>query len=131
MQYGLWLKGAAQLNFGTSIRTNEAVTSNLARAIPVTFELIVYGFVIAMTTGILLGLIAGLRQFSAVDRAIVGVSVIGVSSPAFVSTSSFSYMFGIIIPIFPIYGQGETFLAQLWHLTLPAPCPRAPPPWRS
>lgn len=120
VQYGLWLEGAAQLNFGTSIRTNEAVTSNLARAIPVTFELILYGFVIAMTSGILLGLIAGLRQFSAVDRAIVGVSVIGVSSPAFVSGLVLLYVFGIIIPIFPIYGQGETFLAQLWHLTLPA-----------
>jgi peptide/nickel transport system permease protein len=120
VQYGLWLEGAARLDFGTSIRTNEPVATNLARAIPVTFELILYGFVIAMTGGILFGLLAGLRRFSAIDRSIVGLSVVGVSSPAFVSGLVLLYVFGIIIPIFPIYGQGETLLAQLWHLTLPA-----------
>ncbi len=120
VQYAIWLGAAARLDFGNSIRTNEPVADALARRSPVTAELIAYGFVIAMGAGIGLGLLAGLRRATAIDRAVVALSVVGISSPAFVSGLVLLYVFGVLLPIFPIFGQGDGVLGQLWHLTLPA-----------
>jgi peptide/nickel transport system permease protein len=120
VQYAIWLRDAARLDFGSSIRTNEPVVDALARRIPLTISLIGYGFVIAMGAGIALGLLAGLKRATITDRAVVALSVVGISSPAFVSGLVLLYVFGVLIPIFPIFGQGNGFFSQLWHLALPA-----------
>lgn len=119
-QYGIWLSGAVKLNFGHSIRTGEPVLPMILQHLQLTLVLVIYGFIIAMTLGVLLGILASIKKETPLDRAVVGVSVIGVSSPAFVTSILLLYCFGILIPWFPVFGAGTGFTDELWHLTLPA-----------
>jgi peptide/nickel transport system permease protein len=80
----------------------------------------VYGSLIALGFGIPLGVLAAYRQGSEIDRSVVAMGVVGVSAPAFATGIFLLYVFGVWLGWFPIFGQGEGFLDQLWHLTLPA-----------
>jgi peptide/nickel transport system permease protein len=119
-QYALWLKGAVHLNLGVSIQTGQTVTSLIGSRIGLTVFLGVYAFLISVALGIPAGVVAALRNRSASDRTIVGISVLGVSVPAFVSGVFLLYLLAIDAGWFPVYGPGSGFLDQLWHLTLPA-----------
>src|SRR5215204_2034092 len=82
-QYWLWVKGAARLDFGRSIRTSEPVLDGIKNRMGVTVFLGAYGFILAMLLGVPLGVLAALKRATATDRTIVSMSVFGVSSPAF------------------------------------------------
>lgn len=120
VQYWGYLEGLLQLDFGTSIRTSEPVVDAVRTAIPVTVFLGVYAFVLTIGVGVPLGIVAALRRRSLVDRGIVGVSVAGVSAPAFATGILLLYVFSVRLGWFPTVGAGEGFLDRLWHLTLPA-----------
>lgn len=120
VQYARWASGAIHLDFGHSIRTREPVIGGILHRLRLTLFLGVYGFLIGMGLGVLLGILAAVRKRSPVDRAVVGLSVLAVSSPAFVTGIFLLFLFGVLIPVFPISGQGQDFMDQLWHLTLPA-----------
>ena len=119
-QYAIWLESAARLNFGTSIRTREPVGQAVSSRGAVSAFLLTYAAAIALGVGVALGLLAALHVASPLDRAIVAVSLIGNSTPAFVSGLVLLYAFGIVVPAFPVFGPGRGFLDELWHLTLPA-----------
>ena len=63
---------------------------------------------------------AALRRGSITDRAVVGVSVFGVSAPVFATGLLFIYLFGVLLDWFPTFGAGEGFFDRAYHLTLPA-----------
>ena len=119
-QYVLWLKGAVHLNLGISIQTGQTVTSLIASRIGLTIFLGIYAFLISVLLGVPAGVIAAMRNRSVADRAIVGVSLLGVSVPAFVSGIFLLYLLAIDVGWFPVYGPGGGFVDRLWHLTLPA-----------
>ncbi len=119
-QYWLWLKDAVQLDFGRSIRTSEPVLSSITDRLYLSTFLGVYGFVIAVGIGVPLGVLAALRQRTALDRSVVGLSVIGVSAPAFATGIALLYFFAVVLGWFPVFGPGEGFVDRLWHLALPA-----------
>lgn len=120
VQYGHWVTEAFQGDFGTSIRTGEPVTAALRHRMGLTLFLGAYAFVLIIAAGIPLGILAAVRKRTAVDRAAVGLSVVGVSAPAFVTGIFLLYLFAVVLDWFPAFGQGEGFRDQLWHLTLPA-----------
>jgi peptide/nickel transport system permease protein len=120
VQYARWASGAIHLDFGRSIRTGEPVMGGIERRLQLTLFLAVYGFLVGMGLGVALGIIAALRKGRPPDRAIVGLSVLAVSSPAFVTGIILLYVLGVLVPVFPIFGQGVDFPDQLWHMTLPA-----------
>jgi peptide/nickel transport system permease protein len=119
-QYLLWLKGAVHLNLGISIQTGQTVTSLIGSRIGLTIFLGLYAFLISVLFGVPAGVIAAMRNRSVADRAIVGVSLLGVSVPAFVSGIFLLYLLAIDVGWFPVYGPGAGFTDRLWHLTLPA-----------
>jgi peptide/nickel transport system permease protein len=119
-QYWIWAKDAAQLQFGDSIQTTLPVTDEIRSRLPTSIFLGVYAFVITVVLGVALGILAALRKQRALDRGIVGGSVIGLSTPAFVSGVFLLYVFAVELGWFPTFGQGEGVFGQFWHLTLPA-----------
>ena len=119
-QYWLWLRGAAHLNFGNSIITSEPVLSEIGPAANVSIFLTVYAFVLTLLVGVPLGVWAAVRKRTLVDRGVVGISVIGVCAPPFVSGALLLYVFAIALGWFPVYGVGGGFWDRLWHLSLPA-----------
>jgi peptide/nickel transport system permease protein len=119
-QYRLWLEGAVQLDFGESIRSGRSVTATIADRLDLTLFLGIYAFVVAIAAGIPLGVLAACRKRSLIDRGAVGLSVLGVSTPAFVTAIFLLYVFSVELGWFPSYGPGHGFVDRLWHLTLPA-----------
>jgi ABC-type dipeptide/oligopeptide/nickel transport system permease component len=67
VQYLKWLTSALTGNFGFSFNTNEAVSTVIGRAFPLTLQLFGAALVLALFIAILLGVIAGVRQGSATD----------------------------------------------------------------
>lgn len=120
IQYWEWLKNAVQLNFGTSIQTGESVTAVIIRRMTITLFLGVYGFIVAMVCGVLLGVAAAVRRRRATDRWVSGLSVVAASAPSFASGLLLLYVFAIFLGWFPVYGEGSGFVDRFWHLTLPA-----------
>ena len=120
VQYLLWLKGVVHFNLGISIQTGQTVTSLIGSRIGLTVFLGLYAFLLAVVLGVPAGVVAAMRNRSVADRAIVGVSLLGVSVPAFVSGIFLLYLLAIDAGWFPVYGPGTGFTDRLWHLTLPA-----------
>jgi peptide/nickel transport system permease protein len=119
-QYADWLRGAVTLDFGRSIRTSEPVLQGIRDRMGLTLFLGIFGFLIALVSGVLLGVLAAVRKRGFLDRGVVAVSVIGVSAPAFATGIFLLYIFAVELGWFPAFGQGEGFTDRLWHLTLPA-----------
>ena len=119
-RYYLWLQNAVQLDLGRSYRTGEPVSDALERSLPVSVQLAVYGFLIAIVAGVGLGVLSGLRRQTLVDRAAGAVAVFGGAVPAFVLGTYFIFIFTVKLDWFPSFGIGEGIGDRLWHLTLPA-----------
>jgi peptide/nickel transport system permease protein len=109
-----------RLDFGTSIRTSEPVSTVLARRLGLTLFLGAFAFLIAFVFGVALGTLAALRRRSAADRLIVGTSVAGVSAPPFATGILLLYLFAVLLPWFPAFGAGSGFVDRAYHLSLPA-----------
>jgi peptide/nickel transport system permease protein len=119
-QYWLWLKDATHFEFGDSIQTTLPVSDELRARLPVSIFLGVYAFILAMVFGLALGIGAALKKQRLSDRAIVGASLIGLSTPAFVSGVFLLYIFAVVLGWFPTFGRGDGFADEFQHLTLPA-----------
>ena len=109
VQYWLWLKGALQFDLGESIQNQQPVTALIAQRAEVSMNLVVFAFLISLVVGIGLGIIAAVWEKSALDRAIVALTIIGVSAPAFVTGILFLYVFGVELAWFPIAGTQDGF----------------------
>jgi len=120
VQYLIWLRQVFVWDLGRSIQGSELVTTMILQRLPLTIFLGLYGSLVALGLGIPLGILAAYRHGSEVDRGVVTLGVIGVSAPAFATGIFLLYVFGVYLGWFPIFGQGEGPLDQVWHLTLPA-----------
>ncbi|MCF5387420.1 ABC transporter permease, partial [Pseudomonas syringae] len=67
LQYLNWVGNVLTGDLGTSLRTEQAVTTLLASKLPVTIELAVLALLIALLIGIPTGIISAVRQGTAVD----------------------------------------------------------------
>lgn len=83
VQYWSFLKRAAHLDFGTSVRTNHSVTSEFLTRFPATIELTVFALIFAIGLGIPLGYLAARRHGQWLDHLSVVGSLVGVTIPVF------------------------------------------------
>ena len=120
VQYGIWLWHALQGDFGRSIQGGQLVMSAIRQRLGVTIYLGLVSAILVLGLGILLGMIAAFRRGSRLDRAVVMVGVLGISSPAFVTGIFLLYLFGVVLGWFPTFGAGRGFLDRFWHLTMPS-----------
>jgi peptide/nickel transport system permease protein len=120
VQYWTWISGVARGDFGRSIITNNTVVNEIKVRADVTLTLNVAGIMIAVLLGIPLGVLAALRRGRALDRLLVTVSVLFMSTPAFALGLFALYFFGFKLGVFPLYGPGSWVISRLHHLALPA-----------
>jgi peptide/nickel transport system permease protein len=64
---------------GYSYRGNEAVTSVLARTLPVTLSIVIGAGILWILFGVTLGMFSALRRGTVFDKAAIGVSLVGAS----------------------------------------------------
>jgi len=68
---------------GYSFTRHEEVLKTIMRAAPVTFWLATGAFLLWITVGIFLGIVAALNRGHLLDRLIMGISLVGYSLPSF------------------------------------------------
>jgi peptide/nickel transport system permease protein len=115
VQYFRYLGRAIQGDFGNSTRDKRPVLQAVAERLPATIQLAMAGLFVELLFGVPLGIVAALRPGSWVDQIATIIALIGVSVPQFAFGLVALYLFGFVIPIFPLGGYGT-----LAHLILPA-----------
>jgi peptide/nickel transport system permease protein len=119
-QYVLWLNDVVHGDFGTSIRSDTAITDLLGERIVLTLQLAALAFVLTAAVGIPLGIAAAWRAGGMFDRTVSASSIVGIGAPSYAVGLVLLYVFGVWLDIFPVYGSGDGGLDTWWHLVLPA-----------
>ena len=81
--YGEWLWGSLQGDFGESLRTGRSVFNDLVARIPVTMELAFLGLLIASMFAIPLGVLASIKRSTWMDYVARSVAVFALAMPGF------------------------------------------------
>jgi glutathione transport system permease protein len=109
-QFAIYIGRLAQGDLGVSIINNVPVTQELANTIGPTLELMLASLVWAIPLGMFLGTVGAYYRGSLIDRAIMAVSVAGVSLPVFFLGLGLIWLFGFYYPILPFTGR----VGPLW-----------------
>jgi peptide/nickel transport system permease protein len=115
VQYFRYLGRAVQGDLGNSTRDKRPVLEAVFNRLPATLQLAFAGLFVELAVGIPLGIVAALRPGSWIDQFATIVALIGISIPQFALGLVALYLFGFVIPIFPLGGYGTPL-----HLVLPA-----------
>jgi peptide/nickel transport system permease protein len=82
-QYLHWLTGVLHGNLGYSWQLSSPITTLILQKLPVTLQLSAMAFVIALAMGIPLGVLAAVKQGTALDWLASGIGLFGLSVPTF------------------------------------------------
>src|SRR3546814_11372191 len=90
-----YLVGILQVDFGPSLKIRDfSVGELIAAGAPASMQLGISAILLALLIGISLGSLAALRQNSAVDFAVMSVSLVGIAVPNFVMAPLMSLAIG-------------------------------------
>jgi peptide/nickel transport system permease protein len=115
VQYGRYLAGLVQGDFGRSYLQKTEVASLIASRLPATLLLMAGAIVCELALGLTMGIAAALLRGRLADQVLMMTSFVTVSAPQFVVSLLLLYVFAVKLGWFPIGGYG-TFR----HLVLPA-----------
>jgi peptide/nickel transport system permease protein len=130
VQYGVWLKKLAMLDFGRSFSPdNRPVADKIAERIPVTLSLNVIALIIEFGLAIPIGILAAIRRDTIFDKGMTVFVFIGFAVPTFWLALLCMYIFGVKLGWVPIsglhslgsegFGPVKWFTDLLKHLILP------------
>jgi peptide/nickel transport system permease protein len=122
LQYGIWIRGFINGDWGTSIATGEQVLPMFIHRLPVTLELFLGSVFWSCIIGIPCGIISALRRNSWVDATLTTGAIIGVSIPVFWEGIIMIYLFAVIMRIFPPSGYvpfSESIRGNLLSIAMP------------
>lgn len=123
VQYGVWVSGLVQGDFGESVRTRQPVLDALLEKARPSIELALLSLAMAFSTALVLGVVAGLRRRSWMDRLATGTALVGMSTPDFVVGLLLIVLVAQNVDLFPTFGYqplSEGVGEWLRHLVLPA-----------
>ncbi|MGF6258489.1 ABC transporter permease [Ensifer sp. LBL] len=120
MQFLVFVKNTLTGDLGRSIMLKAPVTEVILSRLPTTIFLALYSVVLAVFLAGPLAFLAASRVNSPVDVAIRGVFQVGLSMPVFYIGLLLLTVLAAQLRWFPVGGYGRTFLANLYHLILPA-----------
>ncbi|MBI4308468.1 MAG: ABC transporter permease [Chloroflexi bacterium] len=123
VQYGLWLGRVLRGDLGKSALTKRPVMEELRHRIPVTLQLGLSGWVIAMGIAIPAGVISARKRGSLLDNGVTTFSMGLVAMPEFWFAIIMILVFAVILGVLPVAGFVSFLdnpLQSLRHLALPA-----------
>jgi peptide/nickel transport system permease protein len=114
-QFGRFLWNALHGDLGYSVRTRRPVLTEILENLPSTAVLALTGMVVAMATGVTLGVFAAVRQHSWFDTVSMLMALIGVSIPSFWLGLLLIFALSLKLGWLPATGGGD-----VQHLIMPA-----------
>ncbi len=123
VRYGNWLSGVAHGNLGNSLTSGDSVTSILGQRLPVTFELVVYAFVVSLVFTVPVALLAARKPRGVADRLSMVVSMAGLSTAPYVLALLLILVFAVHLQVLPAIGYvppSQSIVGCIRSLTLPA-----------
>ena len=118
-----WYANLFRGDLGTSLLLGRDVIEVTIERLPVSLSIAVYALVLTLVFGIIMGIIAALRQNSWVDQAVMTVALIGVSLPNFWLALILIVLFAVELGWLPSAGYVDyrvDFVGWLRATTLPA-----------
>ena len=83
VQYGAWLGKAVQGDLSQSLLSGEKVVDSISRAFPNTLLIVAIALMLALATGIPMGIAAAIKPNGWVDKIVSMVASLGVAVPGF------------------------------------------------
>jgi peptide/nickel transport system permease protein len=124
VQYARWLRAAVRGDFGRSYNTVEPVLRLVATRLPNTLLLTGAALGLAVALAVPLGVLSATYRNTAIDRAIAGVSFMGISTPVFWFGIVLIVVFSVELKVLPAGGMYQIGTAyslgdRLRHLAMP------------
>ncbi len=114
-QFWIYISSLVRGDLGRSFKTNEPVINEIMARLPYTIQLALVSEGIALSLGILIGVVAGLRPRSAVGYLASVLGIIGSSFPVFWTALLLIWIFAVELKLLPSSGAGTPA-----HIVLPA-----------
>ena len=114
-QFLRFVGNAVKGEFGLSYQLRRPVSDLIAERLPATLELVFISALIAIVSGVVLGVYTGINRDGFLSNIILILSLFGVSLPTFVIGILFIYLFSVILGILPSFGRGEVVDLGFWN----------------
>ena len=114
VQYGRYLKGAVQGDFGESFKyRGRTVGELLKKKMWVSGQLNIAALIISVGLGVPVGLFAALKQGTGWDTVAVAITLMGQSVPIFLTAPGLLLIFALKLDVLPTHGWGGFFDTQI------------------
>lgn len=129
VQYGRWISGVVQWDFGRSFVHRMSVTELIGERLPNTIRLSVLSLIITYILAFLMGRYAGRNPYTPGDYTIQGANYLMLAIPSFVASIFAIFLFAFQLGWFPATGSigsgltagtFEYWMSRLHHVALPA-----------
>jgi peptide/nickel transport system permease protein len=110
VQYGKYIRGLLQGNFGRSIRTRHEVWDDIKRFLPATVELVLVSISLATLLGLLFGVLSAVYRDTWIDHILRFFTVTGVAVPMFWLGIMLQLLLAAKLHFLPIGGRLDTIL---------------------
>jgi peptide/nickel transport system permease protein len=107
VQYGIFLKGIVNGDFGKSFRFGEPALDVFLDRFPNTIELALAAAFIAFTGGILIGVLSAVRAGGIADRVATLIALLGQAVPSFWVAILMMMLFSVQLRWLPTSGKGD------------------------
>ncbi len=118
VQYWRFLKKAVHGDLGDSYFFKRPALEVIMHKFPATFELVLGATLIIVTLSIPIGVYCAINPRSWFTRLMMGLSIVGISVPVFLTAIMLIYLFSIHLGWLPSFGRGQTVMIGEWETGL-------------
>ena len=118
VQYWRFLTKAVQGDLGVSYFFKRPALEVIMEKLPATMELVFGATIIIVFLSIPIGVYCAIRPQSWLTKVLMGLSIVGISIPVFLTAIMLIYLFSINLGWLPSYGRGETVMLGAWETGL-------------
>ncbi|GHF08170.1 peptide ABC transporter permease [Aliiroseovarius zhejiangensis] len=111
-QYLRFAGNALQGDLGTSYFFKEPALDVIMKKLPATLELVLGATIIIIGLSIPLGVYTAIKPDTILSRVIMGLSIVGISIPVFLTAILMIFVFSVTYGWFPSFGRGD--VVHVW-----------------
>lgn len=115
VQYWRFLKKAVRGDLGDSYFFKRPALEVIMEKFPATMELVLGATLIILFLSVPIGVYCAINPRSWFTKLMMGMSIIGISIPVFLTAIMLIYLFSIALGWLPSFGRGETTMIGFWE----------------